>query len=221
MAQTQATETARIKFKVAELSAPGQVTRVNYNQALTEMLLGSIWIKTKTLAVPPTIVNGEGYIIATSPTGAWPNKATQMAFAINGAWVFVVPWIGITVYVEDEDKDYKYNGSTWNIKSAIQTGAFTRKMVAKTADFTASLTEAAIYRIDATSGNIVVTLPTAASAADRGWQFKRIDASGNTVTLDPNGSETIDGATTVLLATQYTSVEINSNGTSWDKLSSL
>lgn len=61
--------------------------------------------------------------------------------------------------------------------------------------------------IDATSGNVTITLPAASSAFGGNvgirYIFKRMDASGNTVTIQRAGSDTIDGATTTTLTTQY------------------
>lgn len=68
------------------------------------------------------------------------------------------------------------------------------------------------YNIDATSGNITITLPAASAAfgGDMGIQyvFRRVDASGNTVTIIRAGSDTINGATTTLLSSQYEVKEI-------------
>lgn len=73
----------------------------------------------------------------------------------------------------------------------------------------------AIVLVDATSGAITITLPTAASANGRHYTIKKIDSSSNAVTVDGDGAETIDGATTVSLAAQYDAVEVVSNGTAW------
>ena len=68
--------------------------------------------------------------------------------------------------------------------------------------------------IDATSGNVTVDLPTAGSGKREFW-FKRKDSSANTVTIDGDGSETIDGATTKTLASQYDKLHIHSDLTEW------
>ena len=68
---------------------------------------------------------------------------------------------------------------------------------------------------DATSGAFSVFLPTAASMPDTPITVKKVDASGNAVTIDGNGSETIDGATTKALAAQYDSMTVVSDGTVW------
>lgn len=77
---------------------------------------------------------------------------------------------------------------------------------------------------DATSGNVVLTLPTAASSYDsttkagRTYNMKKIDASANSCKFaGSGGTETIDGATTypAVGVTQYANTPIQSNGTAW------
>jgi hypothetical protein len=71
------------------------------------------------------------------------------------------------------------------------------------------------YEIDTTSGNVVVNLPSAASAGNgKGFIFKKTFAS-NTVTVNRAGSDTIDGATSKVLYGQYTALKISSNGAGW------
>ena len=71
------------------------------------------------------------------------------------------------------------------------------------------------------SGNVVIALPTAASAYNntddigRVYLVKKIDADADTVTLDGNGAELIDGAATAVITVQWESIEFQSNGTSW------
>lgn len=68
---------------------------------------------------------------------------------------------------------------------------------------------------DATSGAITVNLPAVAASSGRQLEVKKVDASGNAVTLDGNSSETIDGATTLAIATQYQSYTVHCDGTAW------
>ena len=69
--------------------------------------------------------------------------------------------------------------------------------------------------VDASGANRTITLPTAASAKWRKYIIKKIDASANTVTIDADAAETIDGALTQVLAAQYDFIEIQSDGTQW------
>lgn len=87
-------------------------------------------------------------------------------------------------------------------------------VIEKTAAYTLTLSDS-ICVVDATGGAVTITLPTAASAINRCFYIKKIDASGNAVTVDGDGSETIDGATTASLASQYDSVQVVSDGTEW------
>lgn len=69
--------------------------------------------------------------------------------------------------------------------------------------------------VDAAGAARTITLPTAASAKWRKYIIKKTDASANTVTIDGDGAETIDGAATQVLAAQYDFIEIQSDGTQW------
>ena len=68
---------------------------------------------------------------------------------------------------------------------------------------------------DATSAAFTVTLPSVASFAGKQVIIKKVDASANAVTVDANGSETIDGATTQSLAAQYDSVTLVAGPSEW------
>ena len=87
----------------------------------------------------------------------------------------------------------------------------------KTAAYTVTTGDATkTIAVDATSGALTVTLPTAATATD-GFEvtIKKTDSSVNAVTIDGNGAETIDGAATLLLTTQYRSATLRCDGSNW------
>jgi len=90
-------------------------------------------------------------------------------------------------------------------------------VLAKTADYTITLAEhQLLVTVDASGANRTVTLPTLASAgAGLETTIKKIDSSTNTVTVDGNGSETIDGATTIVLSAQYAAITIISGASEW------
>jgi hypothetical protein len=68
---------------------------------------------------------------------------------------------------------------------------------------------------DATSAAFTVTLPKAALHPRRDLIVKKVDASGNAVTVEADGAETIDGAANVSLSGQWDFVQVISDGTSW------
>lgn len=101
----------------------------------------------------------------------------------------------------------------WNIKT-------------KTTTYTATLDDNTIL-LDATGGIFTVTLPTAASAYNSGtgvghvFTFVKIDVGANLITIDGNGSETINGNTTYVFSGQYEARTIQSNGTAWYQLTNV
>jgi hypothetical protein len=93
-------------------------------------------------------------------------------------------------------------------------GSIALPIVTKTADYTVTASDYAILG-DASSGAITITLPTAVGIAGRVYVVKKIDNSSNVVTVAASGSETIDGATTYTLSSQWKYVTIISNGSNW------
>lgn len=73
-----------------------------------------------------------------------------------------------------------------------------------------------ILLCDATIAAFSETLPAAATAGSGFKLFiKKTDATTNAVTIDGNGSETIDGVLTYVLTTQYQVVLLICDGTGW------
>ena len=64
-------------------------------------------------------------------------------------------------------------------------------------------------------GPITVALPAAASSAGRVLNIKKMDSSVNTVTIDPNGAEQIDGAATLVINEQFRSIQCQCDGSNW------
>lgn len=87
----------------------------------------------------------------------------------------------------------------------------------------ATLTSSQEYILcDATSGAVVLTLPSAASAYNstsgvgRQYTVKKIDSSVNTCTITRAGSDTIDGSITDVITTPYSAaVVFSAGGTAW------
>lgn len=91
-------------------------------------------------------------------------------------------------------------------------------VLTKTANYTVLGTEATrdiIILADATAGDMTITFPTASSYQNRRVIVKKTDSTSNTVTLDGNGSETIDSDLTKIISGQYTSITNVSSGSNW------
>lgn len=88
------------------------------------------------------------------------------------------------------------------------------KVTSKTTTYTATGDEAVILCSTA-GGAWTLTLPAAASFTNKAFYIKKTTSDANALTIDGNGSETIDGATTYLLRSQYECVMIVSDGSNW------
>ena len=96
-------------------------------------------------------------------------------------------------------------GSVATVSMAGNIGAYTFK----TAAYTAASGD---YTIDC-DGTFGVDLPTAVGITGRVYNIK--NSGLGTITVNPAGSETIDGGLTAALSTQYENITIQSTGTNW------
>lgn len=87
-------------------------------------------------------------------------------------------------------------------------------VVSKTASYSATTADTVIL-CDATSAAITITLYAASGNSGRSITVKKTDSSTNSVTIDGNASETIDGDLTKVISSQYSSYTMVCNGTSW------
>ena len=78
-----------------------------------------------------------------------------------------------------------------------------------------SPTTSILILADATAGAITIDLPLAVDMTGKTIDVKKIDSSGNAVTIDGNSAETIDDATTAVLATQYDAATIHCDASEW------
>lgn len=107
------------------------------------------------------------------------------------------------------------NGSAWT--SAASTSCGVPTVLAKTANYTVATSDGCTstgVTIEATSGTFTVTLYVTASNAGRKVIVK--NSGTGVVTIDADGTETIDGALTLTLA-QYDAftIQVNAAGTAW------
>jgi len=89
----------------------------------------------------------------------------------------------------------------------------------KTSTYTAVVGD--VILADISAGGFTINLPDATVASNKNGEIiiKIHDtASGNTLTIDGNGSQTIDGSTTKTLTTDYASMWLKCDGANWWKL---
>lgn len=66
-----------------------------------------------TLATPPgSPSNGDRYIVAASPTGAWAGQAGKLAVYYGAAWTFYTPKVGWSVRCAVKGR-LDHNGTAW------------------------------------------------------------------------------------------------------------
>lgn len=94
---------------------------------------------------------------------------------------------------------------------------FATAIVAKSAAYTMTTGDHTVY-CDTTAAGFTITLPAASGNTGLEYDIKKIVAA-NTLTIDANAAETIDGALTLTLTSQYDSVKIVCDGTKWHTVS--
>ena len=120
------------------------------------------------------------------------------------------PTAGMVVYDTDMKGISFYNGTAWTTTN-------NKNVATKTANYTALQSDDVLLG-DATSGAITITLPTAVGNTGEVFHIKKIDSSVNAVTIATTSSQTIDGALTQPILTQYQNITVVSNGVGWSVL---
>ena len=93
-------------------------------------------------------------------------------------------------------------------------GGISTKFHTTSTNYSISATDSFIAG-NATSGAITITLPNAAGIIGREYTIKKIDASSNTVTIDPYGTQTIDGKGMLILGARWDYGTVVSDGVNW------
>lgn len=75
------------------------------------------------------------------------------------------------------------------------------------------------FLVDATAAAVTLTLPLASAAPAMTVTVKKTDSSAHTVTVARSGTNTIDGAASVVISAQYGAIVLRSDGSAaWDLL---
>ncbi len=113
-------ETQRLKLPLI-LAAQAQ-KHVTHNEALRALdCIVQLSVLDRDLTAPPTTpAEGDRYIVATSPTGAWTGHGGDVAAWQAGAWGFYVPQQGWIAWVADEDSLLAWDGASWVVAGRRQ-----------------------------------------------------------------------------------------------------
>lgn len=185
---------------------------VTHNDALVRLdALIDLYILDRDLTAPPgSPTDGDAYIVAANPTGAWAGQAGNIAYVIDGGWRFHVPVKGMVAYVADEQKMIVFIASGWvDLVSLLALQNISKLGILTAADTTNRLavkSDAILFSHDDVTpgtGDLRVTLNKSAAAKDSGFVFQ--DGFGTralfgllgdddfTVKVTPDGSSFFTG----------------------------
>lgn len=105
-------------------------------------------------------------------------------------------------------------GTTLTVSTTMQAASIRLNTRTITAATTLSTTSDYTVACDASTNAFTVTLPSAATTGLI-YNIKKIDTTANAVTIVCNGAQTIDGATTKVLTTQWTSITVQAVNSNW------
>lgn len=130
------TFTGNVKSSPAPVAGEDLTNKTYVDAQISSVVSGISWqepVLDKDLATPPGApTTGDRYIVATGATGAWAGQDGNIAEWDGATWQFTTVDEGFAIYIEDEDKQYVYNGTSWvttgstqnhNNLSGIQGGA--------------------------------------------------------------------------------------------------
>jgi hypothetical protein len=99
----------------------------------------------------------------------------------------------------------------------LETGGKLRTgyLAVSTTPVTLDVSGPSMVSVSASGGARTVNLPAASGNAGQFYTIIKNDSSANTVTIDANSTETINGALTFVLTAQYQSVVLRCDGSNW------
>jgi hypothetical protein len=138
--------------------------------------------------------------------------AAPAAPASGEGGIFYVKSDGIPYFISDTTAETSLvgggGGSSALTMTAVSFGVDGATYSAATYD--------TMYLVTTTGGAVEVDLPTAGSQAGKTIDILAVTGATNSVTVDPDGSETINGsATSLTLSSNYQNVTLISDGTNW------
>lgn len=146
---------------------------------------------------------GDGTVLSSTPSSAVTTSGTVNASLINqsATKVFAGPASG--------------SAAAPTFRSLLTTDLPFVISASKTGNYTLAVTDD-IVRGDASGGAFTFTLPTAVGVAGKAYRIIRTDLTlANTITLNTTSAQTINGASSKTLSTQYEEWEVVSDGSNW------
>jgi hypothetical protein len=155
----------------------------------------------------PTAVGRDGQIMEFKKT-----DATAFTITIDGATTETIDGALTQVMsVQFDSYTIRSDGANWVVIAKISPATTSSTVTTITSNTTYATWGRTVY-VNASGGDVTLTLPTAVAHAGESFEVKKIDTSDNYVFISANGSETIDGGATYVLSQFNDSVLLESNG---------
>lgn len=122
-----------------------------------------------------------------------------------------MPWLPAEPPVSSDANDYIFKDSILKIYQFLK---WDTEVVIVSSDYNARMTDKFVC-MSAAAGNRTVTLPFALGNKGKEIIIKKTEASGNSVTALPRGTETIDGAVSAATSARATPIRLVSDNTNW------
>ena len=193
---------------VVQLDGSARLPAVDGSQ-LTNLPSGASTLGALTDVTITGVANGEA-LIYNSTSGDWENGTVSASVAaLNdiGDVSAAAPNNGDVIAYNSTSGDWEPVAQGISAMSVTVSSPSTDQ----TLGAPSGIEEAYIYT---PSANITVNLAAAATAGS-GFKYNIKNRSTNTITIDPNGSEAIDGSSTFALSTQNASVTLLTDGSNW------
>ncbi len=163
-------------LRLPYLAANQAQKHVTVNEAFRFLdALVQLSIKSAALSAPPgSPADGNRYIVAAAPTGAWAGHATHVAAWQDGAWAFYAPGEGWVAWNEATSAPLVYKAGAWVslFGGTFAGGSITELGINAATDATNKFVFFGTNMLFNTGGSIDATFNKAAAGNDASFSFK-------------------------------------------------
>ena len=197
---------AQLKFDESAAIKTANYTLI----ASDDTVIGDTTAGSFTLTLPSAVLfNGRAFAIKKSVAANTLTLAASGSDTIDGsASVSVVGTSGYMVVAASDG---------WHVIAAYDSKGSALSAGPRTVT-AATVTVLAIdywLKVDCTSNAVTCNLPAAALKTNQSIDITKIDGTFNTITVVPNGSETINLSSNLIIPSQYNSATLKSDGSNW------
>ena len=107
--------TPRLKYPLIGAGEISGYTTANEATQQNDALVQALVISRTLTAPPASPAEGDTYIVAASPTGAWAGQAQAMAQYLGGTWRFYAPQTGWNCFDQAGAQFIFFNGTAWTV----------------------------------------------------------------------------------------------------------